>query len=77
MIYANYGRRIAESTWLSGCCGAGWVKNPTEKTSLRRTHKGIRLIVGKHEEPYSGPKQHVDIVETKNGTITVGIRHAW
>ena len=73
-ILDRYNNSEAGASWFGECCGATWTKQPTEKTDLKKGHKGIRVLVGKHGEEYIGPKQRVQHVETKNGILTIGIR---
>lgn len=66
----------ASSTWFGHCCGAKYVKNPTP-VNLKKGYRGIRIAVGEVVPAYKGPKQSIDVINTRNGPLTVGIRHAW
>lgn len=71
-----YGTTEASGSWFSSCCGARYVKKPS-KANMTNSYRGIRVAVGAVHEPYVGPKQCVDVVQTKNGPLTIGVRHAW
>jgi len=64
---------IAPSSSFSNCCGATYVKKPTEKTNYTASHKGIRVFDGLKHEPYVGPVMQLDHIKTRNGDITVSI----
>ena len=76
MIYNFYGTRKANSSWFASCCGARYSK-VTDKTKFQQGHKGILVFDGAVGKEYKGTKQSLTHVKTKNGTITVGIRHTW
>ncbi len=64
-----------KSLWFSHCCGATFIPEPTEKVNVRGSHKGIKVWPGAIGKPYKGRKQQVDHVVTRNGTLTVSVRH--
>jgi hypothetical protein len=76
MIYrANTNQRAARQ-WFADCCGASYA-NVTEKTKFSATHKGIRVFDGHVGTEYSGPKQNLTHIKTRNGNITVSTRTSW
>jgi hypothetical protein len=75
----NYygGHEEAPSTWFSFCCGARYIKNPT-KTNMTRGYRGIRVAVGDNIiDAGVRKKQEISVVQTKNGLLTIGVRHVW
>lgn len=77
--YGHYGRcdKEAHGTWFSNCCGAKYIKEPN-KTNMTRGYRGIRVAVGDNIiAAGEHKKQTVNIVNTKNGPLTIGVRHVW
>ena len=66
----------AASSWFANCCGASYPKI-TDKTKITATQKGFRVFDGAFGQEYEGRKQSVKHIHTKNGTITLSIRHTW
>ncbi len=77
MIFEGAGKRQAPSGFFANCCGATYTKTITEKTKVSAGHKGIRVFEKEIGTPYQGDKQSLHHVKTRNGTITVSIRHTW
>lgn len=82
--YQNYGpdtgkeELVYADETFSGCCGTLPLKTKARaQTLLSQPVRKICLGVGKLLEPMDDGKQLVDIVETKNGPVTVGIRYVW
>lgn len=76
MIYNEWGMR-AGSKWFADCCGATYKWHPDEKTKVTALHKGILVfdrIIGKE---YKGKKQDVSHIKTRNGNLTICIRHTY
>ncbi len=68
--------RLRENgNWFAWCCGATYIPKPKPNTKVSGSHKGIKVWAGAVGEPYKGKKQTVDHVVTRNGTITVSVRH--
>jgi hypothetical protein len=67
----------APSTWFSWCCGARYIKEPTHN-NMTRGYRGIRVAVGDNiVNAGVHKKQEISVVQTKNGPLTVGVRHVW
>lgn len=82
MIYSHsyYGvsvNPINRGGWFANCCGATYISRPKPNAKVTGTHKGIKVWAGAVGKPYKGKKQTVDHVVTRNGTITVSVRHDW
>ncbi len=67
----------ADSSWFANCCGATYVHKVSEKTKFNAPHKGIRVFSGIHGKEYEGTKQFLKHIKTRNGDITVNIRHVY
>ena len=76
MIFNTY-RMPADSSWFGNCCGATYVKKPTDKTKVSAAHKGIRIFDHQFGEEYQGKKQDVNHIKTRSGNLTVCIRHTY
>lgn len=76
MIYKANSNRMADRVWFANCCGATYSK-VTPKTNTQGGHKGIKVWDGAIGTEYKGEKQSLTHVKTRNGTISVSIRHAW
>lgn len=82
MIYKSrlYGRNKfepADKSWFSWCCGARYSPNVTSRTNFQAGHLGIRVFEGIVGEEYVGPKQQLKHIKTRNGDLTVSIRHEY
>jgi hypothetical protein len=77
MIFEGAGKSQAPSGFFADCCGATYTKTISDKTNVYATHKGIRVFDQEFGTPYQGNKQSLHHVKTRNGTITVSIRHTW
>lgn len=74
--YRKDSLKEAPSTWFSNCCGAKYIKEPTQ-ANMTRGYRGIRVAVGEILKPGVNKKQTVNVVNTKNGPLTIGVRHVW
>lgn len=61
--------------WPSSCCGAGTNNKPTTRTRFKNPGKGIRIFVGKHDEPFDNGNTYLSHVETSAGPITITIKY--
>jgi hypothetical protein len=66
---------MGNEAWFCNCCGASYIAKPKPDAKVSPAHKGIRVWAGAVGAPYKGPKQTVDHLVTRNGTITVSVRH--
>ncbi len=78
VIYEYNYNDPAPHSWFSNCCGAKYYKTLTEKSKERiMQSRFITVALGDQIPEYSDDKTEVVHVKTKNGTITVKVRHAW
>lgn len=70
----SYGSgELHRGDYLGNCCGAHVVKTISNKTQ-KRTSRGIKLFLGKFQEPSDTETYLLDHVETSVGTVSVLIR---
>ena len=60
-----------------GCCGSSYAQNLNGRANPAINAKGIKLMLGAIGKEQKGPKINIDHVKTKNGYVTVSIRHVW
>lgn len=56
------------------CCGA---KPYTPETFPKGRTKYIAIAAGEVKDPIINSKWDVNVVQTKNGPVTIGVRHEW
>jgi hypothetical protein len=71
----NYG--INDARGISICSGATYSKRISANTNFRNSMRGIRILDGAVGKEGLCAKTDLKHVVTKNGTITVVVRHAW
>lgn len=73
----TYGEVVKRTTNVCACCGA--FGHSLEKLDNDRvsTYKNFINIIAGEFENVDNEKYKVTTVQTKNGPVTVGYRHAW
>ena len=79
-IYNTNNRELTSRDWMCCCCGARAVTiKPNNKKVFHGTSRLIRVAVGDFNDgqSFDNGKQTIDVIQTKNGPITIGTRYVW
>ena len=77
-VHPTYGHIFggAEYNGPCNCCGASWGDKEVFEREGFNYNKGIKIFDDKYGEEWDNGRQYVTHVQTKQGTLTVGIRYA-
>jgi hypothetical protein len=67
---------IGVRDWLCNCCGAR-AKEAGSMPDMTKNKRGILVAAGLIHAPYQGDKVEVTTIQTKNGPLTVSVRHVF
>lgn len=67
---------IGVRDWLCTCCGAR-AKEAGKEVDMTKNKRGILVAAGLIHAPYQGDKVEVTTIQTKNGPLTVSVRHVF
>ena len=74
MLTTDYGGIIYNNASICSCCGSSYTRSRPKKLS---TGRGIRVYEGIVGKAYSGKKNEIAHVKTRNGDVTIAIRKEW
>lgn len=73
----TFGEKVSRTLSVCNCCGAfGHSVDKIVENRKKAYQNYINIIAGEFEN-ISNDKYKVTTIQTKNGPVTIGYRHAW
>lgn len=64
-------KNVLDEKGICNSCGA------IRKTKVTNNRRFIQVSLEDTQDPYDDGKTKIDVIQTKNGRVTVGVRYVW